>query len=144
MPRTSSIGEHPNDQSPHGDSSPSNGSESLFSMYIDRVIEEDSKMVESWKGDADGMLVFVSFQTSTTSRTSPFNLQIIDRSLLCCDRDFAISVYLRYSPELAKHVSFFISYISTSNLITNRIDPNLPTRPAQARPTKLCHSLRLH
>jgi Family of unknown function (DUF6535) len=35
-------------------------------MYIDRVIEEDSKMVESWKGDADGMLVFVSFQTSTT------------------------------------------------------------------------------
>jgi hypothetical protein len=65
-------------------------------MYIDRVIEEDNKMVESWKGDADGMLVFVSFQ-STTSDTSAFNFEIIDWPLLCCDRDFAISVYPGYS-----------------------------------------------
>jgi hypothetical protein len=28
-------------------------------MYLDRAIAEDKKMVESWKGDADGMLVFV-------------------------------------------------------------------------------------
>jgi hypothetical protein len=28
-------------------------------MYLDRVIEEDKKMVDSWKGDAEGMLVFV-------------------------------------------------------------------------------------
>ncbi|KAH9976507.1 hypothetical protein BJV77DRAFT_601729 [Russula vinacea] len=27
-------------------------------MYLDRAIEEDTNMVESWKGDADGMLVF--------------------------------------------------------------------------------------
>ncbi|KAN0126396.1 hypothetical protein V8E52_000036 [Russula decolorans] len=27
-------------------------------MYLDRVIEEDRKMVESWKGDAEGMLTF--------------------------------------------------------------------------------------
>jgi hypothetical protein len=87
-------------------------------MYIDRVIKEDSKMVESWKGVADGMLVFVSFQTSTTSRTSPFNLQIIDWSLLCCDRDFAISVFLRHSAP-AKHVRFIISHISTSTLLTS-------------------------
>ena len=31
-------------------------------MYIDRVLEEDSKMVQSWKKDADGILVFVSFR----------------------------------------------------------------------------------
>ena len=42
-------------------------------MYIDRATEEDSKMVESWKGDADGILLFVSFQT-TISDTSAFNL----------------------------------------------------------------------
>ena len=74
-------------------------------MYLDRVIEEDNKMVESWKGDADGMLVFVGIQT-TTSATSAFNVEILDWSLLCGNRDFAISIYLRYSAELAKHVSF--------------------------------------
>jgi hypothetical protein len=65
-------------------------------MYIDRVIEEDKKMVESWKEDADGILVFVSFQTAT-SGTSAFNLEVIDWSLLWCDRDFAISDCLGYS-----------------------------------------------
>jgi hypothetical protein len=74
-------------------------------MYLDRVFEEDNKMVESWKGDADGMLVFVGIQT-TTSATSAFNVVILDWSLLRCDRNFAISICLRYSAELAKHVSF--------------------------------------
>jgi hypothetical protein len=41
-------------------------------MYLDRVIEEDRRMVESWKGDADGMLVFVGLQT--TSHASAYNL----------------------------------------------------------------------
>jgi len=33
-------------------------------MYLDRAIAEDKKMVESWKGDAEGMLVFVRIQTT--------------------------------------------------------------------------------
>ena len=33
-------------------------------MYLDRVIEDDRRMVESWKGDADGMLVFVGLQNT--------------------------------------------------------------------------------
>src|SRR6267154_4189278 len=41
------------------DSNTSDGSEALFSMYLDRVIEEDRRMVESWNGDAEGMLTFV-------------------------------------------------------------------------------------
>src|SRR6266705_6375866 len=72
--RTSSIGDpistpqtQPS-QDPQEDFNPSDGSEALFSMYLDRVIEEDRRMVESWKGDADGMLVFVGLQT--TSHTS--------------------------------------------------------------------------
>jgi len=28
-------------------------------MYLNMAEEEDIKMTESWKGDADGMLVFV-------------------------------------------------------------------------------------
>jgi hypothetical protein len=28
-------------------------------MYLDRAEEEDKKSTDSWKGDADGLLVFV-------------------------------------------------------------------------------------
>jgi hypothetical protein len=33
-------------------------------MYLDGAIAEDKKMVECWKGDAEGMLVFVRLQTT--------------------------------------------------------------------------------
>jgi hypothetical protein len=35
------------------------GSGHIFSMYLDMATEEDKKMVESWKADADGILIFV-------------------------------------------------------------------------------------
>ena len=50
----------------------SDGSEALFSMYLDRTITEDREMVESWKGDADKILVFVSLQC--ISYTSAYDL----------------------------------------------------------------------
>jgi hypothetical protein len=39
------------------------GSGHLFSMYVNVASEKDTDMAKSWKGDADGILVFVS-QTS--------------------------------------------------------------------------------
>ena len=35
------------------------GSGPIFSMYLERAEEEDKKMAESWKADADGILIFV-------------------------------------------------------------------------------------
>ena len=35
------------------------GSGSIFSMYLELATEEDKKMVENWKADADGILIFV-------------------------------------------------------------------------------------
>jgi len=35
------------------------GSGALFSMYLNRAEEEDKRAAERWKGDADGILVFV-------------------------------------------------------------------------------------
>lgn len=46
------------DQPQLGESNFSDGSGALFSMYLNMAEEEDNKMTESWKGDADGMLVF--------------------------------------------------------------------------------------
>jgi hypothetical protein len=54
-------------QASQEDSDISDGSGRLFSMYLDRAIAEDKEMVESWKGDAEGMLVFVSLPTTSAS-----------------------------------------------------------------------------
>ena len=35
------------------------GSGQIFSMYLEMAEEEDKKMTESWKADAEGVLVFV-------------------------------------------------------------------------------------
>ena len=61
--RTTSIADTAKDKQDEASRRETDGSESLFSMYLDRALEEDQKMVESWKGDADGMLIFVSHQT---------------------------------------------------------------------------------
>ena len=37
------------------------GSGPIFSMYLEIAEKEDEKMAESWKADADGILVFVRF-----------------------------------------------------------------------------------
>ena len=35
------------------------GSGPIFSMYLEMATEEDKKMAENWKADADGILIFV-------------------------------------------------------------------------------------
>jgi hypothetical protein len=73
-------------------------------MYLDRVIEDDKRMVDSWKGDAEGMLTFVGLQTAF--HTAAHNLEIVDWSLLCRSRSIACSVYPGYSAEPAGDLSF--------------------------------------
>ena len=45
------------------------GSETLFSMYLELAKAEDEKMVDQWKGDADGILIFVSANVMSTLPT---------------------------------------------------------------------------
>ena len=73
-------------------------------MYLDRAIEEDNKMVESWKGDADGMLVFVGHQT--TSHVFAYDVQIVDWSILRCGRGIARSFNPEYCAKPAKRLPF--------------------------------------
>ena len=35
------------------------GSGPIFSLYLEMAAEEDKKMADSWKDDADGILIFV-------------------------------------------------------------------------------------
>ena len=43
-------------------------------MYLDRAIEDDKRMVEGWKSNTDGILVFVGLQV--TSYTYTYNLKL--------------------------------------------------------------------
>jgi hypothetical protein len=43
-----------------GESDLPGGSESLFSMYLDKAEDDDRKTAEGWIRDADGVLAFVS------------------------------------------------------------------------------------
>ncbi|KAI0259012.1 hypothetical protein BC834DRAFT_962751, partial [Gloeopeniophorella convolvens] len=39
----------------------------IFSMYLERAEEEDRRMVENWKGDADGILVFTGLFSASVA-----------------------------------------------------------------------------
>lgn len=67
-------------------------------MYLERADDEDQKKVESWKGDADGILVFVSTHLLScfTSRS-----RITDWSLLSRGRDTASGLHSEPPAELS-------------------------------------------
>ena len=97
-------------------------------MYLDRVIEEDRRMVESWKGDADGILTFVGVHTA--SHNSAYNLEIVDWSLLCCSRGFTRIIRPKYSAQLAGYI-----------IILSRTTLSAIINPAEWIPTS--HSVNL-
>lgn len=61
----------PQHQMLQGESNFSDGSGHLFTMYNEMAGEEDKKMAESWKADADGILVFVSFFLDMSLQVRP-------------------------------------------------------------------------
>ncbi|KAH8979312.1 hypothetical protein EDB83DRAFT_1467802 [Lactarius deliciosus] len=62
-------------QAPDGESNFSDGSEPLFSMYLERAEEEDKKMAESWKGDAEGILVFTGLFSAAVATLLSVSIQ---------------------------------------------------------------------
>ena len=49
----------------------SDPSGAIFSMYISRALKFDHENVENWKGGADGILVFVRFPSNCRMLLSP-------------------------------------------------------------------------
>jgi hypothetical protein len=48
-------------QASGGDSNFVDGSGPIFSLYLEMATKDDNNMVENWKADADGILIFVRF-----------------------------------------------------------------------------------
>ena len=57
-------------------------------MYLDRAEEEDRRVAERWKGDADGILVFVRF-SKTGSHDAGLTHYITDGSVLSHGRQLS-------------------------------------------------------
>ena len=78
------------------------GSGPIFSMYLEMATEEDMKMVENWKADADGILIFVRIYDLILSLMP--NPTVIDRSILRCCRIVDLSVHSGPPAEPTGHL----------------------------------------
>ena len=70
-------------------------------MYFQMATEEDKKMVESWKADADGILIFVRLSSDLVLHA---NSMVIDWSILRCCRNVDLGVNTGYSTESSGHL----------------------------------------
>ncbi|KAI0265474.1 hypothetical protein BGY98DRAFT_1070089, partial [Russula aff. rugulosa BPL654] len=89
------------DQGPPGESNFSDGSEALFSMYLRRAREEDRKMAESWKGYADGMLVFTGLFSAALAALLAVTVQDIRPS----SQDIASFYLARINQQLSSQLN---------------------------------------
>ena len=70
-------------------------------MYFQMATEEDKKMVESWKADADGILIFVRLSSDLVLHA---NSMVIDWSILRRCRNVDLGVNTGYSTESSGHL----------------------------------------
>ena len=63
----------------------------VFSMYLKLAGEEDKKMTENWKGDADGILIFVSRHSTCRASTRVYP-EAEDWFILCRRRSIRRSI----------------------------------------------------
>ena len=71
-------------------------------MYLEMAVEEDKKMAESWKADAEGILVFVRIHMFLSILRTDSSL--VDRFILCRCRVVDLGVGSGYSTEPTGHV----------------------------------------
>ncbi len=89
------------------------GSGPIFSMYLDMATEEDKELAESWKADADGILIFVRFSPHSYPMRYP-NSCVIDRLILCRSRVPDLSFRQGHSTKPAGHIQLLPSkYLSS-------------------------------
>ena len=122
---------------PHGTSDVVDGSGPIFSMYMEMATEEDKKMVENWKADADGILIFVSLSSNLMHHTDSM---VIDWFILRCCCVVDLSVHPGHSTEPAGHLQFLpckhlSGYCRPKSIQRFEFPPCFPTA---VHSTKLC------
>ena len=72
-------------------------------MYLEMATEDDKKMAEDWKADADGILIFVRLESNLGVY---INSVAIDRSILCCCCNLDLGVNSRHTTKPTGHLQF--------------------------------------
>ena len=109
------------------------GSGPIFSMYLEMAIEEDKKMAENWKADAEGILIFVRLSSDLVSHRlnghrpvySPLLLQLWSQF------PFRISKRIHRTPPIS-------TSLTSTRLLLTRMDPTFRV------PSLLPHPPSLH
>ena len=73
-------------------------------MYLEMATEEDKKMVENWKADADGILIFV--RPPSVSLVLHTDSIVIDWSILRSCRVLDLSIDSGHSTKPTGHIQF--------------------------------------
>ncbi|KAI0265976.1 hypothetical protein BC834DRAFT_160233 [Gloeopeniophorella convolvens] len=81
------------------DSSFTDGSGPLFSMYNKVAAEYDAKMTESWKGDADGILIFTGLFWPRLQHSSGHHIPV-SNSIPKMPLHFTSRIYTNSLPNL--------------------------------------------
>ncbi|KAH9976505.1 hypothetical protein BJV77DRAFT_911265, partial [Russula vinacea] len=68
-------------------------------MYLDRAIEEDKNMVESWKGDAEGMLVFTGLFSAAVAALLALSVPNIQRGSQDISAFYLAQIYQELSTQ---------------------------------------------
>ena len=72
------------------------GSWPIFSQYLEMAKEEDERMTDNWKADADGIIIFVRHYNilyPALHLRQLIDSSFTDRSILSCCRILDLSVY---------------------------------------------------
>lgn len=89
---------------PKGEPEYVDGSGPLFSMYLKLAGEQDKDLAESWKGDADGILTFVS-RHSTCAISTQIEPELEDWFILCRCRNISCGIRPGPQAKYPGHVS---------------------------------------
>ncbi|KAH9056360.1 hypothetical protein EDB87DRAFT_1238152 [Lactarius vividus] len=87
------------------------GSGPLFNMYLGMAEEEDKKMAESWKADADGILVFTGLFSASVAALVAISIQDL-------------------RPNSQDTSAFYLQNIYQLLSDPNRSNPTIPSTPA--------------
>ncbi|KAN0140399.1 hypothetical protein V8E53_001608, partial [Lactarius tabidus] len=91
------------------------GSGHIFSMYLEMATEEDEKMVENWKADADGILIFTGLFSAAVASLISVSVQDLQRN-----------------PQDTSN--FYLANIYQATINPNTPNTSLPTSPPPFSP----------
>ncbi|KAF8265174.1 hypothetical protein EI94DRAFT_371143 [Lactarius quietus] len=81
------------------------GSGPIFSMYLEMATEEDKKMAENWKADADGILIFTGLFSAAVASLISVSIQDIRQNPQDTSNFYLANIYQTLSSTSGSNIS---------------------------------------